>query len=350
MNILAPIDSIKEAKLLINAGATELFCGFVNKKWVDKFGLQKNNILGNDIMNVSINKRTPLNSSISDEEELVEILKNTKIKGVKLFVTLNAFYYPEFTYEYLDLHLEILYRIDVDGVIVTDVGVVQYIKNKFPNMYVVLSCCNQVTNSYSAKFFKSLGVDRITFPRHIDVEEMLEVSSSISDIEYEYFVLDERCIYDDGNCKPLHNLGHFCMQRWEYEYFACEKGLDENYENIKSLRMNECEYIQWSKPYISSDTICNGWRGMSCSACTVPIVLKRNNITSLKIAGRGLNIHTKIMMIRMVKKIIYLAKEENAIELEKEYIKNIFGIPEMCDMKERCLNPFNELKFNTVIK
>lgn len=39
MNILAPVDSFEGLKMLIAAGATELYCGYMTDEWIAKFNI-----------------------------------------------------------------------------------------------------------------------------------------------------------------------------------------------------------------------------------------------------------------------------------------------------------------------
>lgn len=344
MKILAPVDSAKEAKLLIKSGAEELFCGYIPDEWVKKFkiiyGERVQTKRLTELVTVSINKRTNLDGNVRTNEELRGIASVVNTMGGKLFVTLNAFYYTEDQYQYLEEYINELSDAGVYGLIITDVALIRFVKEKFPNMYIVLSCCNQVANSYSASFFEKLGVDRITFPRHVTVDEIIDVTNNVPTVDYECFVLDSKCIYDDGNCRAMHNFGHFCMEQWDNDYYSTKNGDCVNYSEVCKVKSNESDFMNWSKPYLASNSKNNGWFAISCGACAVPLLIKHSKISTLKIAGRGLDTNSKIHMVRMVKKMIDIAKDDiEAIKKEKEYISKVVGVHEMCDLQSRCLMP-----------
>lgn len=341
MEILAPIDSYEEMKLLIAAGATELYCGYVRKEWINKFGYNDNasgSTGKNTVMKISINKRTLITGQITSKDELIRMSKMAKSFGVKIYVTFNAFYYTNEIYDILLRHLEDVSKANVSGVIVTDVALIRFISNRYPKLKIVLSCCNQVSNEYASYFFENMGVKRITFPRHITINDMVQIAKMNSDMEYEAFVFDGRCVYDDGNCKPIHNFGHFCREQWDTEYYKDGENKALSYEETKRLIENEWLYKQWSRCFLSWKAVSNnGWGALSCGACAIPRFIECDNIKALKIAGRGLSAVAKIKIIRMVKKMLLIASKESSDEKEIELVKKTFGLPELCDNHSRCL-------------
>lgn len=343
MRILSPVDSASEAEILFKAGASELFCGYLPKDWIERYQLLKGSHLQSlretDLLSVSLNKRNNLDGNITDREELQKIVEAANRYNGKIFVTLNAFYFTNEEYDYLETYIAEVLATGVYGFIVTDVALIRFIHKRHPECYLVLSCCNQMANIHSIGFFKEIGVSRITFPRHVTLEELIQISNCEVEMDYECFVLDSRCVYDDGNCRAMHNLGHFCMEQWDYEYFRSDRKEYVDYEELEKIRANEMKFVQWSKPYLSQSAKNNGWYSISCAACTIPFLNKNEKMKSLKIAGRGLDTRSKIQMVRTVKKMISLADEENAVQKEKEYICKLVGVPQLCERQSRCLVP-----------
>lgn len=343
MQIISPVDSAYEAELLFKAGATELFCGYLPLEWIERYQILKGSHVqsqkSSELISVSLNKRNNLDGNITNRYELLEIIKVKERYGGKTFVTLNAFYYTSEEYGFLEKYVRELLNWGIDGFIVTDVSLIVFIHRRFPQCYLILSCCNQIANTYSINMFKDLGVRRITFPRHITLSEIEIICCSEVEMDYECFVLDSRCVYDDGNCRAMHNLGHFCMEQWDYEYYRADGKEYVDFEEIEKIRLNEMKFVQWSKPYLALNAKNNGWYAISCAACLVPFLIKHEKMKSLKVAGRGLDTKNKIQMVRTVKKMISLAHEDNAVQKEKEYISKLVGVPELCDLQYRCLVP-----------
>ena len=332
MDILSSMDSIEECKVLLKSGVKEIYCGYVREEWMEKFGVHSG------FMNIAPNKRCKIKGNITTYDELVEVSNEVKKYDGRLFITLNAFYYTSDLYDILYRMLSDIRNAGVYGVIVTDVAMMKYITEKFPELYLVLSCCNQANNKMSIEFFRNLGVNRITFPRHIMTKDMVEIVKEFPDVDFEFFVLDGRSVYDDGNCKPIHNCGDFCNEIWGYEYYKNGGYESLDYNELKEMYSAKDSFNQWIKCLSAWDAYSkNGWQSVSCGACAVPELIKYDNVKALKIVGRGINTVTKIQLVRIVKKMIEMAKLSNGKESEIEMIKGVFGIPEFCDKSIRCM-------------
>lgn len=335
MKILTPVNTANEVELLKKAGAEEFFCGYVPYYWIKKY----NKSLYQDgtyrIMQISNNKRDGISQNITDINNLKELADKVREVNCKLYVTLNFFFYPQESYEELNMILDEIKMLDISGVIITDVGLINYIRNNYPDISLVLSTCQSIYNSYAVKFFKEMGITRITFPRHITLDEIIEITNAEPNIEYECFILEGKCIYDDGNCKALHGVGNFCCDQWEYSYYRTDDK-DFTYKEIQKLSENELCFKNWTKPYPSVDAKVNGWPYVGCGICAIPQLIKQSNITTLKISGRGITIGEKLSLIRYVKRAISMAENGKDAASIREYGKKVLGIPEMCDLKSRC--------------
>lgn len=133
MNILAPVDSSKEARMLMKAGATELFCGYIPEDWLKRYQIIEGEHIQSkkkaDLLSVSLNKRNNIEGNITDLEE----------------------------------YIGLILKIGVYGFIVTDTALIHFIHKRYPEAVIVLSCCNQVANTDSAEFFRSLGAGELHF-------------------------------------------------------------------------------------------------------------------------------------------------------------------------------------------
>lgn len=328
MNILTPFDSLEECRLLIKEGVKEFYCGYISKTWINMFGLAQTNT---NLLSISSNKRCSVDANVKSEEELNSVAKFINDNSAHLFVTLNAFYYPDYIYPYLDEILSTLYRAHVYGIIVTDISLIKYIKSRY-DFYLVLSCCNQVTNSNAVKFYKNLGINRITFPRHIKISEMVTILSEFPEMDFEVFCLDGKCIYDDGNCKIIHNYGRICLEQWNYEFYKNDNNL--TFEEEKNL-INAFETFNlWTdieKEKAANDN--NKWKNVTCTACIIPEIKHYSNLKALKISGRGLSLFIKISFIRLIKKLL-ICEDKNVIV---DLVSKFFGDKSLCEKHIRCM-------------
>jgi U32 family peptidase len=334
MKILAPVDKPKEIPLLSKAGATEFYCGYIPQSWVEKYN--KNFSIDGKWNNlqVSINRRERLNANVQSIQDLKIMVNEAKLHKCELFLTLNTMYYPQEVYEELISYINDVNDAGISGLIVSDPGLITFIKTYFSNIKLILSCCTPVYNKWSNRFFVNLGIERITFPRHMTIKEVVDISKSLPTVEYECFILDGKCIYDDGHCNAMDCAGRICVDQWENNYYSSNNEL--TYQDYQDLYRNEMIFTKWSKPYSSFLQTRKGWGAFTCGVCAIPTLINESNVTTLKLAGRGWGISEKFKIVRFVNQIITLSKSGVSSEDIKKYAKDIFPDSELCDKKQRC--------------
>lgn len=129
-------------------------------------------------------------------EEMVKAIKYAHLYGVKVYVTVNTIIYEEEVESFLQ-YIDFLYLNNVDAVIMQDIGMINLVRVKFPNLEIHVSTQAHNHNQYGIEYFKSIGVKRVVFGR----EESLEAINNIKvDIEKEVFVYGALCISYSGNC------------------------------------------------------------------------------------------------------------------------------------------------------
>ena len=146
-------------------------------------------------------------------------------KNVKVYVTVNIIPHDSHM-QGLDEYIKALYEMNVDAVIVADLGVIQIVKRVAPKLEIHLSTQANVTNSETANFYASLGIKRIVLARELNFEEIKNIRANLpSDVELEAFAHGAMCISYSGRCLLSNfmtgrdgNCGA-CVQacRWEYE-------------------------------------------------------------------------------------------------------------------------------------
>ena len=243
-------------------------------------------------------------------------------------------------YDDLDLLLKDVINIRVDGIIITDVGFIKFVHDKYPNIKIVLSTCQSVFNSYAVKFFLEMGVKRITFPRHVSIKEMIEIALKFPEMEFECFLVEGKCIYDDGSCRPLHSAGVFCMDQWEYSYHK-DNHADFKYNEVQKLMQNEQIFNYRNRLFGGRQNKVNNWTYVGCGICAIPQILKCPNIVTLKVAGRGYSLEEKYSLSRYVSRAIQKALTGADTSDMKMMGKEELGMPELCDLHRRCYLPLD---------
>ena len=87
-----------------------------------------------------------------------------------------------------------------DALIMADPGLIDMVRERWPDMPVHLSVQANTVNFASVRFWKKLGVSRIILSRELSLEEIAEIRQECPDIELEVFVHGALCIAYSGRC------------------------------------------------------------------------------------------------------------------------------------------------------
>ncbi len=157
-------------------------------------------------------------------EEMTKAVQIAHEKNKKVYVTLNIIAKDK-DFEGLEDYLKFLQEIDVDAVIVADIGLLAYIREHAPKMNVHVSTQANIINSYSAKLMADMGAKRLILARELSLEEIKHIRESVpAEVEIEVFVHGAMCMAYSGRCLLSNyltgrdsNHGE-CVQacRWKY--------------------------------------------------------------------------------------------------------------------------------------
>ena len=163
-----------------------------------------------------------------EDNEIEDAVKYAHSINKKVYITVNILAH-EADFDGLKDYILYLDKIGVDAVIVADIGIIKLIRDIAPNLDIHVSTQANVTNSYSAKFFASLGVKRIVLARELSIEEIKKIHTAVPEIELEAFVHGAMCISYSGRCLLSNyftgrdsNRGA-CVQACRWEYTITEK-------------------------------------------------------------------------------------------------------------------------------
>jgi putative protease len=170
--LLSPAGNLEKLKVAVLYGADAVYVGG------QKFGL-----------------RSAADNFTSDE--LVEGVSSAHSRDSKVFVVLNSFFHDG-DLEELPPFIKLLDDLNVDAVIVSDLGVVKEV-SKLSNIPIHLSTQASCLNSSAAKFWKEMGVSRIVLGREVSLKEAAEIKKA-TDLEVEMFIHGSMCMAYSGNC------------------------------------------------------------------------------------------------------------------------------------------------------
>ncbi len=132
------------------------------------------------------------------EEEFVRALNIAHINGRKIYLTLNTLIKER---EWKELHgfLTPLYEAGLDGVIIQDLGLVDYLSREFPKLPLHASTQMTITHPLSAKLLKENGIVRVVPARELSLEEIKNIKEEAG-VEVEAFIHGAMCYCYSGQC------------------------------------------------------------------------------------------------------------------------------------------------------
>jgi putative protease len=208
--LLAPAGSFEKMVTAIHYGADAVYCGG------KKYSLRAH-------------------ASNFSNEQLAEAVDYAHERGVKLYVTVNIFAHKD-DMQGLDKYLLFLRDIQVDGIIISDPGILSLAKEIIPDIPVHLSTQANVTNPANAKFWEAQGVARLNVARELSLVEIAEIRKALDEATLiEVFVHGALCISYSGRCLLSYyftgrdaNRGE-CAHPCRYKYVLQEEKRPDQY-------------------------------------------------------------------------------------------------------------------------
>lgn len=87
-----------------------------------------------------------------------------------------------------------------DALIMADPGLIDLVRNTWPQQAVHLSVQANTVNYAAVRFWRRLGVKRIILSRELSLDEVAEIRQECPDVELEVFVHGALCIAYSGRC------------------------------------------------------------------------------------------------------------------------------------------------------
>lgn len=131
-------------------------------------------------------------------EDLKEGCQFAHKLGKKVFLTLNIVFHNEDILGVNDYIRDVV-ETGIDAFIVSDLAIIRYIKQHYPQVEVHLSTQASTMNYEAALFYKSMGVDRIVLARELSKDEIKEIIDKAS-IDIEVFIHGAMCTCVSGRC------------------------------------------------------------------------------------------------------------------------------------------------------
>ncbi|MGM5481261.1 MAG: U32 family peptidase C-terminal domain-containing protein [Nanobdellota archaeon] len=163
-------------------------------------------------------------------EHVREIVEYAHSLDKKVYLTINIYPHNEKIEPFLQAMKEMV-DVAPDAFIVSDPGVLDLVREYFPDVELHLSVQQNNVNWASARFWGKQGISRIILARELSLKEVKEIVEKNPDMEFEYFVHGSMCIAYSGRCLLSYYLSGrdanqgVCTQpcRWQYKVFKSDK-------------------------------------------------------------------------------------------------------------------------------
>lgn len=240
-------------------------------------------------------------------EDLFWAVQYAHERDVKIYVTVNILYNDQ-EFNELDHYIHYLYDIQVDALIIQDIGLFHFVKEKYPDFELHISTQATVLNSASAHYFETLGAKRVVLAREMSIEQIIGITNN-THIDTEVFVHGALCVCYSGQCLMSSFIGKrsgnrgTCAQPCRLQYTLVENG----------------QLLKTDKPFLLSPK----------DIMTIHHVgeLIDAGVTSFKIEGRMKRPEYVASVVKAYRKAIdaHLNKEDIQLNQEIEDMKSMFN-------------------------
>ena len=243
IELLAPVGSFDALKAAVQNGANAVYLG------------------GKDF-----SARASANNF--DREELIEAVKYAHIRDVRVFVTTNTLIKQNEIEDFVE-YAKFLYDIDVDALIMQDIGVAMLIHDLLPDFELHASTQMVAHSLEDVQYLESVGFKRVVLARELTVDEIKYICDN-TNVDIEVFVHGALCVCYSGGCLMSSMIGNRSGNRGR-----CAQPCRQKYTMID---ISTGEEIHSNGEYLLSTTDLN----------TIEDVDKiiETGVLSLKIEGR----------------------------------------------------------------
>lgn len=181
IELLAPVGSFDALKAAVQNGANAVYLG------------------GKDF-----SARASANNF--DREELIEAVKYAHIRDVRVFVTTNTLIKQDEIEDFVE-YAKFLYDIDVDALIMQDIGVAMLIHDLLPDFELHASTQMVAHSLEDVQYLESIGFKRVVLARELTVGEIKYICDN-TNVDIEIFVHGALCVCYSGGCLMSSMIGN----------------------------------------------------------------------------------------------------------------------------------------------
>lgn len=217
-------------------------------------------------------------------DELAEAVDYCHSRNKKIYVTVNVMPHTN-EYEELKKHIIFLNEINVDALIISDLGVVDLVNETAPSLNIHISTQASVVSAQTCKTWAKLGAKRIVLARELSLRDIVEIRKNIpEDLEIETFIHGSMCIAYSGRCL----LSNYFTGR-DANHGACAQPCRWKYSVASTVNLSEesrpdTSVVARAEEDSNGETFFMSSKDM-CMIEHIP-ELEESGISSYKIEGR----------------------------------------------------------------
>lgn len=304
MRITAGIASPEQYLLYTQAGADEVFCGYVPDSWTERWGTA-----------MPMNRREvrccPV--QLCGRSELRILADMIRDVGCPAALTFNAPCYRPDQLEAAVCAMEDCLAAGFRDVIIADPALLQLMHDRglTADLRVHISGEMGECNRYTLARWRMLGARRIILHRHTGLGNMAALIAGDTalhpedPLEWEAFAMNELCHFTGAYCAGLHSdeLAHLCHVPWRLgPVEACGDPAGPE------------------APTGGADPALPGFSG--CGLCALPS-LHRAGVTHLKVVGRGAAAEDMVRDITALRRALAVMDDTLSLAEWRETVRRI---------------------------
>ena len=295
MRYAVPVNAPEEVAALAAAGAHELYCGYQDAWWVERYGDHD-----------SASRRQGA-ANFSTLDELERCAAQAQAHDLPLWLALNS-RYTEAQLDHLVELCQQFERMGGTGIIASDLGLLWRLRET-TSLKRCLSLLAVAQNRTTIAAYKLLGVSRVVFPRFVKPSEARRLLRVVQGIEAEVMAFFDKCPWVDGYCRHRHGI--------TYPPREVPGGVDDApplYTFDTTYRTHAClgKACTYLEPY-------------PCAACYLPD-FEQAGVGVAKLGGRGRPLDERVRALRFLVAAEALGSDEERVALYQK----TFGQPCAC--------------------
>ncbi|MCW9012506.1 MAG: U32 family peptidase [Gammaproteobacteria bacterium] len=134
-----------------------------------------------------------------DDKKIQQGIEYAHNKNTKVFLALNTYPQPS-GWSRWQKAVDHAGELGIDSMIIADLGVMEYARNKWPEMNLHLSVQGSATSYEAIEFYKRhFGIKRVVLPRVLSMKQVEQVIKN-TDVGIEVFGFGSLCVMVEGRC------------------------------------------------------------------------------------------------------------------------------------------------------